>query len=384
MHGGAHILTDILGGIDRSQVMVCFVSRRSGSSQWFEVGRALDEIKDRVIPVRLDRSPLPWFLEQIQYIDWFPDAEAAYAELLEACRGIAVSGRTSKTSAHSLPLRDILGLCNRAAVSLYKQYVRHVEDLRIDCTFDLAAEPGEESRVAGMSIQGALLTSNGENWIERFRERGAVAQRSRYRSPFGKLFFARQQQMLGSGLDRTENRYLAEIAAALRSPNGDRKQLIDLMAGGGNRRLIELLQSDPRLFVLAIETYRDCYQLVARRFNESGYNLACHRLEESNEEIHPRDVAFYREVLEGTDRFRLFCEVVEHHLWDAGAARPTSLGAALNATSKPLDLQALHPNLRTESIGLSYAAVSPSTSPFTCWPSRSARPDQRRRSRSPW
>jgi len=425
--------------------------------------------------------------------------------------------------------RSVFERCDFSQADLRRADADHA--VFIDCTFPLAGEPAkEESRVAGMWIQGALIKSNGEDLIQRLHKEGAVVQRSRYRSPFGKLFFERQQQMLGSGLVRAENRYLAEIASVLRSVNRDRKQLIDLMAGGGNRRLIELLQSDPGLFVLAIDrdgrdmneivtkvgerfafveteidggtdlralaadyfdppladvavgkkalhelprdaqpalirsvanalrphgrfvvfadspyeidkagqerlsrlretivtyadpdleplraellalrfdptspselavfsnfwvhlkdwangnerelrnryfsgaheiiewsaaaglrqmgqTYSDCYQLVARRFNENGYNLACHRLEESNQEIHPRDVAFYREVLEGTDRFRLFCEVVEHHLWDAGGARPTPLGVVLNATRRPLDLHGLHPNLRTESIGLSY------------------------------
>jgi len=102
------------------------------------------------------------------------------------------------------------------------------------------------------------------------------------------------------------------------------------------------------------ESYQNCYQLVARRFNESGINLASHRAEEDRNKRGFRNVAFYRDALEGSERFRLFDEFVEHHLWDAGIDRPTALGAALNADRVPLELHQLLPDLDFESIGLGH------------------------------
>jgi len=104
--------------------------------------------------------------------------------------------------------------------------------------------------------------------------------------------------------------------------------------------------------------YSDHYYIIARLFNEAGFNQVYHRLEESKGIMFDEDVGFFSEALEGGDRFRLFCEVVERHLWDATYERPTPLGAALNAkSSEEINFHKLLPALRTEKLSLSYRSV---------------------------
>lgn len=93
---------------------------------------------------------------------------------------------------------------------------------------------------------------------------------------------------------------------------------------------------------------------MARRFNEIGFNQVCHHLEETQGTLRDHDIPLLRTALEGSDRFRLFCEVVEHHLWDAAHERPTALGAVLGAERTHVDLHKLHPPLRTKKLSLSY------------------------------
>ncbi len=403
-----------------------------------------------------------------------------------------------------------------------------------DCEFTLEPQTAEGdeasiSLVAGMSIQGAMLSDYGEDLTPEFKRSGAIAQRSRYKSPFGRLFFARQREMLGAGLDRAERRYLGQVRSALGKSRERPRYLIDLMAGGSNQRLVRLFSRFSGLRVLAIDRdgsgmneivdevgerfamieqeiegeidlgahlaahfeassadlvigkkaihelpraaqielicsarnvlseggrlilftdspqaiddsgrqwlavlqqtlrgyrdrdlrplteqlrslrfgdspadiavfsnlwvhlkdwangnqreleqryfssaqeiaawardaglkpvttpYSDHYQLVARRFNEFGFNQVHHRLEESGGVIADKDVGLLSDALEGGDRFRLFCDVVEHHLWDAAYERPTALGAAVNARRVPIDFHKLNPALRTEKLSLSY------------------------------
>jgi hypothetical protein len=65
-----------------------------------------------------------------------------------------------------------------------------------------------------------------------------------------------------------------------------------------------------------------------------------------------QDVRFLKEALEGGQRFRAFCSVVDLLLWDH--ACPTTFGLYLGARSAELAFHTIHKSLRPGVLNLAY------------------------------
>lgn len=133
-----------------------------------------------------------------------------------------------------------------------------------DCVFNFLETDQNNSAIKGMLIQGAEfldceheakddLRAIGE---KEFQNHGAIGKISRYSSPFGARFFENMKIMLGDGLEKAEKKYAAYIQDAIDTYANQGKQrilLIDLMAGGNNKRLNMLFKRNPMLSILAID-----------------------------------------------------------------------------------------------------------------------------------
>ncbi len=133
-----------------------------------------------------------------------------------------------------------------------------------DCTFDFHTRatsdaPEADSPVAGLLIHHAEIKDFAMRRTT-FQEHGARMFSSRYLGAFGRAFFKRQSQFLGTGLREAERAYLETIYDAVPAPPAP-AYLIDLMAGGASERKMNRIASSPHLHVLAID--RDTHQLLA-------------------------------------------------------------------------------------------------------------------------
>lgn len=79
-------------GLDASRTLVIALSRNASGSGWVSVESGAFQIRfpnlkrRRVIPLRLDDSPIPTRLVPYSYVDWRTRKNAEYLKLLTACR----------------------------------------------------------------------------------------------------------------------------------------------------------------------------------------------------------------------------------------------------------------------------------------------------------
>jgi protein arginine kinase len=79
-------------GLERSRTLVLLMSQSASGSEWVTLERHIRLFEDplnrerRLIPVRLDDSPLRPMLKHLSWIDWRAPSPVEYARLLAACR----------------------------------------------------------------------------------------------------------------------------------------------------------------------------------------------------------------------------------------------------------------------------------------------------------
>ncbi len=131
-----------------------------------------------------------------------------------------------------------------------------------DCNFggDVVDAP-DAAKVKGMAIDRAEFRKNGSDAPALGRllaDRGASAERSRYRGEFGRKFFQAQHAFLGPGVEQLESdHYLRAIEEAVSSwidaDSPAPVYLVDLMAGGSYQRVAALREKFDCLHVLGID-----------------------------------------------------------------------------------------------------------------------------------
>lgn len=87
---------------------------------------------------------------------------------------------------------------------------------------------------------------------------------------------------------------------------------------------------------------RDSYTLEAWLFNELGINEVGHYLEKHNNKIYDEDKDGVVKYLEGGEKYQLFREFAETHLWNHKLDQPSGLGKRLKASRKPIRLGKIH------------------------------------------
>lgn len=82
-----------------------------------------------------------------------------------------------------------------------------------------------------------------------------------------------------------------------------------------------------------VSEYREMYKLQAKIFNEVGINKVDIYLKKNNIEVlkEKKDINKIKEFISGNDRYNLFCEFAEKHLWNVSMNEGTLLGKKLNA-----------------------------------------------------
>jgi hypothetical protein len=89
---GDYVPAKIEEGLERSRVLVLFISESATNSDWAQLEAGTFRFRDplnkqrRLIPVRLDESRIRGSLAQIRFIDWHDNEINAYNNLLIACR----------------------------------------------------------------------------------------------------------------------------------------------------------------------------------------------------------------------------------------------------------------------------------------------------------
>src|SRR5262249_50895054 len=108
---GEPIFAKVQEGLERSRILILFMSRNSFGSDWATLQhqplpfRAPRNRKPRFIPLRLDDGPIPVVLRQFKYIDWQPPARGAYQNLLRACQAASPSSETAQPAAKTTQAR---------------------------------------------------------------------------------------------------------------------------------------------------------------------------------------------------------------------------------------------------------------------------------------
>jgi hypothetical protein len=119
LHPGANIPGGIEKALDRSRVLVLCWSRHAATSDWAAYELNQFQLRDplnregRLIPVRLDGSPLRSSLRQIRHVDWSDKDDTEYEKLLAACRRVIEGASNPSGEGHGpaasswlLPLRE--------------------------------------------------------------------------------------------------------------------------------------------------------------------------------------------------------------------------------------------------------------------------------------
>jgi hypothetical protein len=90
---GDNILAKVEEGLERSRVLVLFMSANGFGSDWAQLESGTFRFRDplnkerRFIPLRLDESPIKRSLAQFLYINWLAeDRENEYQKLLKSCQ----------------------------------------------------------------------------------------------------------------------------------------------------------------------------------------------------------------------------------------------------------------------------------------------------------
>ena len=84
-------------GLERSRVLVLFMSANAFASDWERLEACALRFRDplnperRFIPLRLDSAPIKSSLDQVFYVDWrYNNREQEYTKLLDACHAAAL------------------------------------------------------------------------------------------------------------------------------------------------------------------------------------------------------------------------------------------------------------------------------------------------------
>ena len=92
---GDPIYAKVRDGLERSRVVLLFMSRKGLDSDWATLEHQAILFADplnrkrRFIPLRLDDGDIPAVLRQYAYLDWRTPTDDAYRRLLLACRAAA-------------------------------------------------------------------------------------------------------------------------------------------------------------------------------------------------------------------------------------------------------------------------------------------------------
>ena len=147
--------------------------------------------------------------------------------------------------------------CDLAGANLTAANARGAEFAR--CRFLDSANVALLPRVERLQIEAAEFHEGTDaasdldaGWLVRH---GALNTRTRYGGEFGRIFFSRQSAFLGHVAESLEKgAYRERISAALsRCPPGGPITVVDLMAGGGNEWLAEMVTPFPGLRVLGVD-----------------------------------------------------------------------------------------------------------------------------------
>jgi hypothetical protein len=101
---GDPILARISDGLDRSRILLLFMSRNGLGSRWTTVEHQAILFADplnprrRFIPLLLDDAEIPALLRQYAYVDWQTPTDDAYQKLLAACLPAAPASEQGSTS----------------------------------------------------------------------------------------------------------------------------------------------------------------------------------------------------------------------------------------------------------------------------------------------
>jgi small GTP-binding protein len=124
---GDNVLAKIDHGLERSRVLVLFISVNAFASDWARLESSTSRFRDplnkerRFIVVRLDDVLIKRVLAQFIYVDWLSgDREQAYAKLLSACRTPATLKPTRRKvrRAHKVLRISPEAVVHRVALSL--------------------------------------------------------------------------------------------------------------------------------------------------------------------------------------------------------------------------------------------------------------------------
>jgi hypothetical protein len=114
---GDSVPAKIEDGLERSRVLVLFMSANAFGSEWAQLEAGTFRFRDplnkerRFVPLRLDNAPIRGSLAQFLYIDWTPrKRDEDYPTLLEACRHEAPRSTAEERGAEDGPVEKILSL----------------------------------------------------------------------------------------------------------------------------------------------------------------------------------------------------------------------------------------------------------------------------------
>lgn len=107
---GDHILMKIEEGLEQSRRMVLCMSENAFSSDWSFLESSSLRFRDplnrerKLIPIRLDGTPIKGSLNQLKHIDWSTGDNAAHIQLVKACRA---AGRTTNPIEANFNIQNI-------------------------------------------------------------------------------------------------------------------------------------------------------------------------------------------------------------------------------------------------------------------------------------
>lgn len=157
IRAGDSILAKIEEGLEHSRVLVLCMSQNAFGSDWTQLESQTFRFRDplnkarRLIPLRLDQSPIKGSLAQFRYINWLAeDSEKEYAKLLEASRPL-ISVKSSPELGQSV---------RRPTVWVLGSY-SELDSLEIQLTRKLIQKLG-----SALAARGARLVSGKSDMLD--------------------------------------------------------------------------------------------------------------------------------------------------------------------------------------------------------------------------
>ena len=115
---GDPIFSSIEKGLEKSAFVIFCMSAHAFGSDWAQLESQTARFRDpmnknrRLIPLRLDHAPLPEALAQFKFLQWQPDSEQVYCELLVACGHVAKAPPAPEKKEKDI-LANLLAWCDR-------------------------------------------------------------------------------------------------------------------------------------------------------------------------------------------------------------------------------------------------------------------------------